>query len=317
MLTARTALFLGLVCAGAMVQAQSYPSKPIRLIVANPPGAIADQTARLVAQKASESLGQPIVVDNRPGGNGIPGVEFVAHSAPDGYTLLLGTAATHVSNLFLLKSIPYDPVKDFTPIAGGVDAVMLVAANASVPFNSIRELIDYSKRSSGKVTYGTPGGAVQLAGEEFRILSGADILHIQYKGFAQALTDALSGQISMMITSVTIAAPHVKAGKLKVIAVVDDKRYSGMPDVATIAESVSGFRKPATWNGFFGPAGLPVPLLARLNAEIVKALTAPDVRPKFEGSEILAGSPDQFAALVKSEIESFARIVKAVGIQPE
>lgn len=298
---------------------QTYPAKPIRLIVPNAPGGGLDQMARLVAQKTSEALGQPVVVENRAGANSIIGTELVAHAAPDGYTLLVGNATSHVANVYLLKSIPYDPVTDFTPITGALQSITCVAVNPLIGVNTLKELIDYARRNPGKLSYGSSGasGAYHLSGEVFKSVTGTDIVHIPYKGLAPAMTGLLAGEIAVAFTSLTVAVPQARAGKIRILAVMEGKRYPGLPEVPVVSESVPGFRAATIWNGFFGPAGLPQAVVARLNTEILKALNAPEVRSKLEAAEVIGGTPEQFGAYVKSEIENFGRIVKAVGIQPE
>jgi tripartite-type tricarboxylate transporter receptor subunit TctC len=314
-------LALALLQAPSAVLSQAFPSKPIRFVVPTQPGGAVDQVARLVAQKMSEEIGQPVIVDNRGGAGGIIGAEQVAHSAPDGYTVLVGNTTTHVASVFLLKSLPYDPLKDFSPITAGADAVECLVVHPSIPANSVAELIELSRRKQAKLAYGSSGtgGAYHLAGELFTSLTGAQITHIPYKGLAPALADVLAGQTAMAFTAISVALPHVRANKLKLLAIVDDKRYARLPDVPALSEAVPGFKKPATWIGFFGPAGLPLPILARLNAEIVKALNAADVRGKLtaDGLEVISGTPDQFLAMIKSDTENYGRVVRAAGIKPE
>ncbi len=298
---------------------QSYPTKPIRLIVASPPGGNSDLLTRLVAQSVGNALGQPMVVENRAGADGIIGTEFVARSAPDGYTLLLGNSSTIVSNIFFHKSLPYDPVKDFTPITGGVEAVKCIAVGASVPVDSIKELVDYAKRNPGKLTYGSSGsgGSYYLIGEAFKAITGTNIVHVPYKGLTPAMTDVVGGQIAAAFTSVTVALPHARSGRVKILAVVQNKRYAGLPDIPTLSELVPGFRAIGTWNGFFGRAGMPVPAVMRLNAEIIKAMNSPDVISKMDAAEFLGGTPEQFATYVRGQFEIYANIVKLLGIEPQ
>lgn len=312
------ALFLA---APLTVFSQAYPSRPIRMIVPFPPGPALDLVARLVTAKMGESLGQPIVVENRSGANGAIGSELVARAAPDGYTLLAGTASTHVTAVFLAKNLPYDPQKDFTPITASVEPVTCLVVNASVSANSVNELIEHARRNPGKLSYGSSGvGSVfHMMGELFKQTTGVDMVHVPYKGVVPAMSDVAAGQIPMTFIAVANAIPHMRTGKVKILATLEPGRYAGLPGVPSIAESVPNFRKPASWFGFFGPAGLPQPTLARLNAEMVKALNAPDVRTKLEdvGYAVIGNTPEQFAALIKAGMQQYGGIIKAAGIQAE
>jgi tripartite-type tricarboxylate transporter receptor subunit TctC len=299
--------------------AQTYPSKPVRLIVPTPAGGAVDLIARLASQKMGDSMGQPAIVDNRP--NGVAAAESVARAAPDGYTVLVANTTTHVSNIFLLRNLPYEPLKDFTPIVGVVDALAVLVTHPSVPGTTVKELVGHARANPGKATYGSSGAgsAYHLGGEVFKALAGIDIVHVPYKGLAPALSDAVGGQISMAFTALSVAMPHVKAGKLKLLAIVDNKRYAGLPDIPALNEAVPGFEKPATWTGFVGPAGMPQPVVQRLNAEITKGLQMPDVRAKLEavGLDAVLGTPEQFGALIRRDIESYGKIVKSIGLKPE
>lgn len=313
---------LGLaVLAPVAVRAQAWPARPVRIVVPFPAGSALDLLARMVAPRMQEAYGQPVVVENRVGANGMIATEMVAHSAPDGYTIQIGTSGTHVTAIFLNKNVPYDPVKDFTPITAAVEPATCVVVNPSLAVGSIRELIDYAKRNPGKLSYGSSGvGSVfHLAGELFNQTARVELVHVPYKGVAPAMTDVVAGQILVNFTSVADAMSNIKAGKVRVLAVLESKRYPGLPEVPTVTETLPGFQKPATWFGFLGPAGLPQPILARLNGEIVKAVTASDARAKLEGMgmNVIADTPEQFAALIKSGIEQYGRIVKSAGIQPE
>ncbi len=313
---------LGLaVLAPVAAQAQAWPARPVRIVVPFPAGSALDLLARMVAPRMQEAYGQPVVVENRVGANGMIATEMVAHSPPDGYLIQVGTSGTHVTSIFLNKNVPYDPIKDFTPITAAVEPATCVVVNPSLAVHSIRELIDYAKRNPGKLSYGSSGvGSVfHLAGELFNQTAGVELVHVPYKGVAPAMTDVVAGQILVNFTSVADAMTNTKAGKVRMLAVLEPKRYPGLPEVPTVTETLSGFQKPATWFGFLGPAGLPQPILARLNGEIVKAITASDARAKLEGMglNVIGNTPEQFAALIRSGIEQYGRIVKSAGIQPE
>jgi len=314
-------LLAAFLAAPLIALAQAWPSKPIRLVVPYPPGGSTDLLARTIGQKVGEALGQQIVVDNRAGAGGMLGSDIVARSAPDGYTILLGTGATHGLTLLLSKAIPYDPVKDFTPITAAVEVPIILCVSLQVPATTARELVDYAKKNPGKLAYGSSGTGSphHLSGELLRQVAGIDIVHVPYKGAAPAVQDLIGSQIPMVFTTLSTALPHIKAGKIRAIGFVEAKRQPSVPEIPTIGESVTGYVMPASWLGFFGPAGLPEPILKRLNAEIVKAVQSPDVRAKLEaaGMPVVGTGSDEFAKMVKDDIETFRRIVNAAGIKPE
>ena len=316
------AVALGLsVVLPSLAQAQAFPAKPIRVIDPFPPGAVLDTMGRLVTQKASESLGQPIVFENRAGANGVIGSDIVAKAAPDGYTLLVTTTSTHISAPFLVKNLPYDPRKDVTPITAAIDAVTVLAVNPAVPVNSARELVDLLKKSPGKWSYATPGvgNAFHLMGEMFQSSQNVQMLHVPYKGVVQAVQATAAGETNVVFSAVNNTLPFLKSGKIKVLAVLNPQRWHGLPDVPTTAESLSGFVRPDSWFGFLGPAGLPQPVLTRLNTEFVKALRSPDLQPKFDGMGVvvIANSPEEFRQMYMAGFDVYGKIIKAAGIQPE
>jgi tripartite-type tricarboxylate transporter receptor subunit TctC len=317
MFIARSLLAAALLGAPLAALSQAYPSQTIRLVLPYPAGAGGtDLVARLVATKTSEYLGQTIVVDNRPGATGIIGTEMVQRAAPDGYTLGFGTPSSHVLSALSGKA-PYDPIKDFTPIVTLSDSVFALVVHPTVPASSVKELIEFIRRNPGKVAYGSNGmgGTFHLATENFRNAVGGnvDLVHVPYKGTAQVMNDMASGQIQMAFTSVTGAVPFQKQGKLRILAVLEDERYSGLPDVPSILETVPSYEKPAGWFIIFGPAGLPQPIVQRLNAEMVKAVRSPDVRAKIEaaGLMIVANTPQQSAARLKRTLDSYGNAMKA------
>lgn len=300
---------------------QTWPVKPVRVIVPFPPGATLDTMARLVTQKAAESTGQPFVVENRAGANGMIGSEFVSKSAPDGYSILATTTSTHISAPYLVKTLPYDPRKDVTPITAAVDAVTVLAVNAAVPVNSAKELVEFLKKSPGKITYGTPGvgNAFHLVGEIFQSSQGVNLLHVPYKGIVQAVQAAATGEVSVVFSSVNNTLPHMKSGRLKVLAVINPQRWQVLPDLPAIGETLSGFARPDSWFGFLGPANIPQPVLDRLNAELVKALKSTDLTPKFDamGLIVIANSAAEFQKMYMAGFDVYAKIIKAAGIAPE
>jgi len=314
--TVSLAVCLQLACAFA--SAQGFPSKPIHLIVPSPPGGGSDILSRLVARQTSASIGQAVIVENRAGADGIIGTEFVAKAPADGYTLLVGNATVQVANMFLRKTLPYHPIKDFIPVAGGVEAVTCIVVNAALPIHSVAELVDYAKRNPGKLTYGSSGagGAYHISGEAFKFLTGTDLVHVPYKGLVPAMTAVMSGEISAAMTSVTVATPQVRAGKVRIVAILEGKRYSKLPDVPTVRETIPQFQGATIWNGYFAPAGTPGAVVARLNTELARAVSSPEVLSKLDASVVITGNPEQFAAYVNGQIEVFGRIVKLLGIAP-
>ena len=319
---AAISLAVGIAAARSPAFAQAWPAaKPITMVVPVPPGPTIDMLARLVAAKLSQSLGQTVIVDNRSGANGMIGSSIVAHAAPDGYTLLAATPASHVTAVHLMKNLAVDPVKDFTPITAAVEPVTALVVNAELPVNSVQELIAYAKANPGKLSYGSSGvGSVfHLTGELFNRTTGVDIVHVPYRGVTQPMQDTAAGTIQLLHISLSSARGALDSGKAKVLAILEPQRHAKMPNVPSITEIVPAFRKPSTWFGFFGPAKMPPDIVARLNAEMRKAITALDVRAKLEAGDmtIIAGTPEEFAALQKDGIEKFGEIIVAAGIQPQ
>jgi tripartite-type tricarboxylate transporter receptor subunit TctC len=309
-------LAAGLAVAGAS-WAQAYPTKPIRFIAPFAAGGALDTLTRTIAARMQESWGQPVVVENRTGAGGNIGADLVAKAAPDGYTLVMGTIATHAINVSLYEKMPYDAVKDFAPVTIAASINNSLSVHPSVPAKNVAELIAYAKTNAGRLTFGSAGSGTSqhLAGELFKTMTGVDMVHIPYKGGAPAMVDLLAGQISMTFGDIPTALPHIRAGKLRSLAVTGAKRSPLLPDVPTIAEQgLAGFDVTA-WFGVFTTAGTPRPVVNQLNAEIVRILNLPDVREKLIGigMEPVTNSPDEFAAYVQSEIAKWARVVKASG----
>jgi tripartite-type tricarboxylate transporter receptor subunit TctC len=298
---------------------QSYPSKPIRIIVPFPPGGGVDLTARIFQQRLSGSLGQPVVIDNRPGATGAIGADTVLHSAPDGYTMLYTVGAEMVLRKYMEKKPAYQ-VSDFTPIAAAVESVSCLAVGPLLRVTTIRELLDYARRNPGKLNYGTTGigSTFHLTGEALR-MHGIDIVHVPFKGVGPAMTALLGGQIEMVLSNLTVALPPAREGKVKILALTQSRRFEGTPDIPTLSEALPGFEFPSGWYGFFGPGGMPAPIVARLNAEIMRATEIPEVVNRFRDIQMtpVRGTPEQFAALVANSAEGYGRIIKAAGIQPE
>src|SRR3954467_5331182 len=309
------------VLGNAAAAAQAWPSRPITMVVPFPPGPALDLVARQVGAKIAGPLGQTVVVENRTGANGAIGSNGVARAAPDGYTLLAATAGTHVTAVHLMRNLPYDPVKDFTPIIAAVEPVTCLAVAAALPVNTVPELIAYAKAHPDELSYGSSGvGSVfHLMGELFNGTAGVKIKHVPYRGVAPAMQDVIGGHIPMVFIAVANAEAAAKAGQVKILAVLEPARYAKLPDVPSMSEIIPAFRKPSSWFGFFGPAGLPQPIVTRLNAEIGKALAEPELAKNFEtsGYAPIGGTPQQFADLLKDGIERYGAIIKAAGIQPE
>lgn len=307
--------------AWAPAQAQNYPDRPIKLVVPYAPGGSTDLLGRAVAAKMSESMGQAIIVENRGGGGGMIGSDYVARATPDGYTFILGTGATHGIVKFTSKALNYDPVKDFTALTEAVEVPLVLAVHPSVPANDAKEFAEYVKKNPGKVSFGSSGTGSphHLAGELFKQLTGIDMVHVPYKGAGPSMQDLVGGQIPAVITTLSTAIPQARGGKIRMLGLVEAKRQTSVPNLPTIGESVPGYAMPRSWLGFFGPAGLPSPIVQRLNAELLKALHAPDTRAKLEtaGMPVLGSSAEEFAAVVRNDIEMYRKIATAAGIKPE
>ena len=308
-------LFLATIAA----QAQSWPSRPLRYIVPFPPGAFNDTLGRTISAELSKSLGQPMVVDNRPGGNSIIGTEAAAKSPPDGYTLF--GAALPFSVIQSLYKTSFDVTKDFAPITlAGISANLLVA-HPSFPANSVKELIEHARRNPGRVNYGSSGNgtSVHLSMELFKSMTRTFMLHIPYKGSAPVVTDLLAGQIDVMFDNVPNVIGHVRAGKMKAIAVSTAQRSALAPEVPTVAEAgVPGYEL-SVWFGVLAPAGTPRDIIARLNTEIVKVLNAPEVKDRFakQGVEVRTSTPEQFGEFLRAEVSRWAKVVQDANIKAD
>ena len=301
--------------------AQEYPTKPIRLVITYPPGGNTDLVGRALALKLGEFMGQQVVVDNRGGAGGVLGSMITAQSAPDGYTIMLGTSAGMVINPLLSRKLTYDPVKDFAPVSMVVIVPQLLVINPQLPVKNVRELIAFAKAKPGYLNAGSSGvGTPNHFGTELlKWLAGVDIVHVPYKGGAPALTDLLGGQIQMAFSSVPAVLPHIKAGRLVALGVGSAKRSPALPNIPTIAEAgVPGYEY-TTWYGVFAPAKTPRTLIARLNAEIVKAMETPDIKDRFTalGGDPDPGTPEELRAYMANESAKWAKIIKAANIRVE
>lgn len=316
----RALLLAGLAVAAAGAPfAQPYPSKPIRIVVPFAPGGPSDILARTVGQKLTESWGQPVIADNRGGANGSVGAELVAKSAPDGYTLLLGTSGTHGINASLYAKPAYDAVNDFAPLTRIGQVPFLLVAHPSLPVRSARDLVALARSRPGQLSYASGGSASLLAAELFRSMAQIKLLNVPYKGAAAAITDVIGGQVPLTFSGVALALPHVQSGRLRALGVTGRGRSPLLPEVPAITESgVPGY-EVSTWYGLFAPAATPRALVERLNAELVRILRLPDVRERLASLafEPLADTPAEFTAVVRAEVVKWATVVKESGARPD
>lgn len=313
---------LSLLLAPALALAQAYPSKPVRMVVPYAAGGATDTVARAVGNRLSEALGQPVVIDNRGGAGGMIGSDIVAKAAPDGYTLLLTVGPPHTAFPFFMKSIPFDTVKDFTPIVIVGTAPQAIVVHPSLAVASVKELIDYAKKNPGKLSFGTSGvGSSQhMGGVLLNRAAGIDMVHVAYKGGAPALNDVLGGQIPVGIVILSNVITHARAGKLRLLAVLEAQRAKAAPDTPTVAEAgVPGYAVPDTWIGLVGPAKLPAAIVDQANAAVLKALGFPDVRARLEaaGFEVKGNTPKEFAEGITRGYETYRKITTEAGIKPE
>lgn len=300
----------------AHAQAQ-YPAKPVRIIVPFLPGGGTDILARVVGQKMSESLGQPVLVENKPGAGGNIGIDMVVQSPADGYTIGLGQTSNLAVNVTLYPGLPYNPIKDLVPIGLVASAPLVVVTRAASPFRTIGDVVAAAKAKPDDVNFASPGNGTvaHLSGELLQQVAGVRFSHIPYKGAAQAMTDILGGQVHIYMSSIPSALSQIKGGKLRALAVTSPKRTAELPDVPTLAESGFPGFETSTWFGLVAPARTPKPIVERLNAELAKALQDANVRQKIaaEGAEVLGGSAAEFGALIASDIERWGKIVKSSG----
>jgi tripartite-type tricarboxylate transporter receptor subunit TctC len=300
------------------VQAQSYPTKPVKLVVPFPAGSATDQIARVVGQQLQESLGQPFVVENKPGAQGSIAATEVARAAPDGYTLMVGTNTPLAANPSLFKKLNYDPAKDFAPIARLGTISFMIMVRPDFPATNFKEFLGYARANPGKLSAGYGSAGSQVSQAMLRSMGRIDFIDVPYKGLPQAITDVLGGQISFTFADLANALAQIKGGKLRGIAVTSAKRSLLAPDVPAIAEELSGYELIA-WFALVAPAGAPAPVVARLHKATAKSLAKPEVKARFDalGTDVAPLDPQQLAGFMKSEIVKFARLAKEAGIQPE
>lgn len=305
----------------ASVQAQAWPSKPMRVVVPYPPGGSTDLVPRLAQPRLTAVFGQPLVVENRPGGDAMIGTDLVAKSVPDGYTFLFTTPATHTQVTHMRKNVPYDPLNDFTPITAAVVQGSMVLVNPGLGVNTFNELIEYAKKNPGKLSYGTAGTGsnFHLAGQIIKQSTGIDWVHIPYKGGAPTQQALIAGEVPVAIFSNTSATAGLKSGKIRALAVLDRKRLRDWPEVPPITDFLPNFEKPGEWLGFYGPAKLPEAIVARIRTEFIAALKQPEIEAKLAavGMEVLGNTPKEFAAMIRRDSELNGKLLAATGVKPE
>ncbi len=315
-----TAAMAGLAVGASGALAQGYPAKPIKIVVPATPGGAIDTIARLVGDKLTQSLGQAVVIENKPGAANNLGTDFVAKSAPDGYTLVI-VASSHATNKFLYKTLPYDPVADFEPVVYTHVVPLLLAVHPSVPAKTVPELITWVKANPDKANYASSGSgsSLHMAAELFMGMSGTKMLHVPYKGSSAAHPDLMGGRTMMIFDTITAIQAHVKSGAVRGIAVTTTERSPAFPDLPTISEAALKGYDASTWGGILAPAKTPKDIVAKLNVAINAAMKMEDVKAKLTGAgiQLQGGTPEQFAKVIWIEIEKWGKVVKAAGIQPE
>ncbi|WP_225785243.1 tripartite tricarboxylate transporter substrate binding protein [Xenophilus sp. Marseille-Q4582] len=319
---ATTALMLSaaaLAMAAPLAQAQDYPSKPITLVVPFAAGSGTDQSARVYGQAVSDDLKVPVVVDNKGGASGFIAAQHVAKAPPDGYTVFITTNTTQVANPYLFKTVPYDPVKDFTPIALLAKGQMLLLVRPDAPYKTLADLLAAAKKRPGKLNFGSGSSSSQVAGELLKQMAGVDVTHVPYKSNPQAITDLIGGQFDFMFADAPTAVPQVQGGKLRALAASGAQRLAAAPDVPTVAEAgVKGYDM-SYWFAIYGPAGLPPAVVKRLNAAFGKASASPEVQAfqaKTSG-EVAFGTPEALAQFQATDMKKWERVIRAAGIEPQ
>jgi len=318
MRTDKLLALIALCAAAAGALAQGYPAKPIRIVVGFPPGGGNDIIARLVGAKMQEAWGQAVVIDNKPGANSIIAAEFVAKSAPDGYTLLVNATGGMSVNPVLYAKLPYDSLRDFVPISMVGSFPLVLVVHPSVPANSVQELVAYAKANPGKLNYSSGSTAFQVASEMFKQMTGTDVRHIPYKGSAASITAVIAGDVQMTIVDTPPLVPQIRAGRVKALGVTSAKRSASMPEVPALAETVPGYEM-VLWIGVFAPAGTPGEVASKLNAEVVRIVKLPEVRETLDamGVEPLGNTSAQMAEWIRREIGKYGPVVKAANIKAE
>jgi tripartite-type tricarboxylate transporter receptor subunit TctC len=311
----------GVMFAACAAFAQSYPSKPVRLVVPFPPGGPADSVARVLAQKLNDALGQQVVVDNRAGATGTIGAGIVAKSPPDGYTLLLGTSNEIAMSPGLYERLPYDPTKDFTPVSNVIVFPNILVVNPHLPAKSVTEVVALARAKPGQLSFATSGigSTNHLTGVVFQSLEKIKINFVPYKGGGPAVTDLLGGHVDTMFATMPSVVPFVKSGKLKALVITDDKRWAALPEVPSAKEAGVPSLIVITWNGVLAPAGLPEPIVAKLNTDIVAVANSQDMKDRMraQAAEIATTSPDEFAAMIRNDFAKWSKVIKQAGMRAE
>ena len=316
--TKKLCLVMGFVTVTNLASAQSYPDRPITLVVPNPPGGLVDTSARLLSEPLTRVIGQTVVVDNKPGASGNIAYQYVANAKPDGYTLLISYSGYHVGNPSLMDKLPWDPIKDFSPIALLTVSTNVIAVHPSVPVNNLKEFIAYAKANPGKLNYASQGnGSVSHIGTEmFKQTTGVDMVHVPYKGSGPAIQDVLAGQVQVFISTPPSLMQHIQSGKLKGLAVTGKNRHPGMPNVPTTAEAGLPSFQLESWVGLFAPANTPKAVVTKLTDSVKKSLSLPEVKERADaaGVELRYQSPAQTEALVKKELPYWNKVIKSANI---
>jgi len=302
-------------------RAQAWPARPVRIIVPYPPGGVGDTFTRALAQQLSARLGQPVLIENKPGASQIIGAEAAAKAAPDGYTLFLGSVTSLAINLRSMKRLPYDPQRDFAPIAMAFSTPLYLVVNPSLPVRNVADLIALARSRPGQLTFASigQGGSLHLAGELFKSMAGVDMTHVAYKGSAPALADVISGQVNLIFDAGVSALPQVRAGKLRALAVTSSRRNDSTPDIPTVAESgVPGY-EATIWFGLVAPAATPPAVVGRLSAEVTQIVRGHAMRERFGplALDLIGGTPEEFAATIRSEIPKWGKVLQDAKIEPE
>ena len=314
---------IALFCLGLAtpVHAQGYPVKTVRIIAPFAAGSTIDIIGRLIAPKLHEALGQPVIVENRPGAGGMTGLDVVAKSAPDGHTLVIGALGPLAMNPALYPKTPFDPVRDFAAVSLLATGPVVIAVHPSIPARDIKQLVELAKKRPGQLNFGSPGvgSSPHLTGELFKLITHTDIVHVPYKGNAEAITDLIGGQLSIVFTGVPPVVPLARAGKVRLLATTGKQRMANLPDVPTIREAGVEGADVLIWYGVVAPAATPKDVIARLNREIVKVMSAPDMRDRFaqQGVDPASSTPEEFAQMIRDEVARWMKVIRGAGIKLE
>ena len=305
------------IAAGAA--AQVYPQKPVRLVVPFAPGSATDTVARLLAQGLSERMKATFVVDNRPGANGAIASDYTAKAAPDGYTLMMATTSSHSQTPLMMKGVTYDPIKDFTPIAGIGGFPFVIVVHPSLPVKSMRELIAFAKARPGQLSYGTPSGTATVCMETLRLKTGIDLAPVYYKSSPQTVTELIAGQITTICSDFATAATHIRSGKIRALAMTTDKRSPELPNVPTMKEALGDFVEIRSWIGLVGPQGTPRDIVDALGREALAAIAVPDFKTRLAplGFELLSLNSTQLSGYIAGELAKWDKLIKQTGIEPQ